>query len=211
MQRAIWPLVPTRLRRRTVLVSRAQRNWLRRAAFIALLAGPLLSVACASGSDGDADDLGEAGTNATAAGSGAESGSAGAVDSAGLGGSDGAGAGAGAGGDADMEHGGAGGSSAAPHLPCDVEDVIRAKCQRCHDQPQRNGAPFPLLTWEDTRRQHGLQLVYQAMLPAIEMDFMPLTQLVLEPPVEALTADEKALLLTWLRDGATPVIGASCD
>jgi len=103
------------------------------------------------------------------------------------------------------------GGSATPHFPCEVEDVIVAKCQRCHDDPQLNGAPFPLLVWEDTRRPYGLVLVYEAMLPAIETDFMPLTQLDLEPPVESLTPDEKELMLDWLRSGAPAVLGPACD
>jgi hypothetical protein len=102
-------------------------------------------------------------------------------------------------------------SNAAPHFPCDVEDVIEAKCQRCHDRPPQNGAPFSLLTWQDTRAQYGLQLVYQAMLPAIETDFMPLTQLPLVPQVLPLSPHEKTLLLDWLGDGAPPAIDGNCD
>lgn len=103
-----------------------------------------------------------------------------------------------------------GSGSVAPHFPCDVQAVIEARCQRCHNDPQQNEAPFPLLVWEDTRRQYGEQLVYQAMLLAIETDFMPFTQLELEPPVEPLTPDQKALLLDWLRDDAPASLSAAC-
>lgn len=105
---------------------------------------------------------------------------------------------------------GAGGIG-TPHFPCEVEDVIAAKCQRCHNDPQENGAPFPLLVWEDTRRPYGLVLVYEAMLPAIETDFMPFTQLDLDPPVEPLTPEEKELMLDWLRSDAPAELGPACE
>ncbi len=112
---------------------------------------------------------------------------------------------------ADGSDGEGGSTSDSPRFPCEVEAVIQAKCQRCHDQPPKNGAPFPLLTWEDTRGPYGTKLVYQAMLPAIETDFMPLTQLKLDPPVEPLTPEEKTLLLDWLAAGAPAEFGVACD
>jgi cytochrome c5 len=107
--------------------------------------------------------------------------------------------------------GDAGCAGAAPRFPREVAAAIEAKCQRCHAQPPQNGAPFPLLTWEDTHASYGQQLVYQAMLPAIEKGIMPFTELKLDPPVEPLTADEKALLLNWLGDGAPPAEAAACN
>lgn len=100
--------------------------------------------------------------------------------------------------------GGAGGSAPEPVFPCNVRAIIENKCQRCHQEPLRNGAPFPLLTWSDTRAEYGVQLVYQAMIRAIETDFMPFTELELDPPVEPLTPSEKRTLLDWLEAGAEP-------
>lgn len=80
--------------------------------------------------------------------------------------------------------------------------MIEAKCQRCHTDPPEHGAPFPLLTWDDTRAPYGRVPVYEAMLVAVETGFMPLTELDLSPPVEDLTAPERALLVRWLEDGA---------
>jgi hypothetical protein len=192
------------------LGSKLQLNRFRRAVTSALLAGTLLSSACS----GDDDDDASGAAASSGVGSGGKSGRAGSP-------SDGARAGDDSeipvteGGSADSGSLGgqpAGGSgSGAPHFPCDVEDVIVAKCQRCHQDPPQNGAPFPLLTWEDTRRPHGLVLVFEAMLPAIETDFMPLTQLELEPPVEPLEPEEKELMLEWLSSGAPAVLGAACD
>ncbi len=101
--------------------------------------------------------------------------------------------------------------SDSPRLPCEIAAVIEAKCQRCHDDPPKNGAPFPLLTWEDTQRPYGTKLVYEAMLPAIETGFMPLTQLTLDPPVEPLTPAEKTLLLDWLGESAPAAFGPACN
>jgi hypothetical protein len=169
----------------------------RRAALTALLAGSLASLACG---DDDDDATGAAGSSASSNGGSA---AAGAANPAGAGNP-------GEGGSATEQPGGGGSDSGIPHFPCEVEDVIVAKCQRCHGDPPENDAPFPLLTWDDTRRPYGALLVYEAMLPAIETDFMPLTQLELEPPVEPLTPQEKTLLLDWLEDEAPPVLDADC-
>src|SRR4051794_15393259 len=34
---------------------------------------------------------------------------------------------------------------------CDAFVVIKAKCQRCHQDPPQNAAPMPLLSYEDTQ------------------------------------------------------------
>jgi hypothetical protein len=49
------------------------------------------------------------------------------------------------------------------------------------------------------------------MQAAIESEFMPPVELPLDPPVEPLTAGEKARLLAWLADGARDVGGTQCD
>lgn len=119
----------------------------------------------------------------------------------------------GGGGGSDAPGNGEGGGTAEPQfgLPCEVEQVLEAKCQRCHDDPRQNGAPFPLLTWEDTRRRYGTPQVYELMPRAIETEYMPLMILGLTPPVESLTQTEKAVLLDWLEGGAEPVPRAGCD
>jgi hypothetical protein len=123
---------------------------------------------------------------------------------AGTGGAGAGGGGANAGGDAGEASGGGEAGSGRPDFPCDVGRAIEAKCQRCHTDPPRNGAPFPILTWDDTRAPYGLAVVYEAMLVAVESGFMPLTELSLSPPVEDLTPEEKTTLVSWLRAGAPP-------
>lgn len=111
---------------------------------------------------------------------------------------------------------GVGGASGEPVAWCDALLVIKAKCQRCHGDPQKNGAPMPLLTFEDT---HGpwsaTQVVHDVMLDAVSRDFMPYVTLneppdPIMPPVEPLTVAEKATLLGWLKQGALPEGGTDC-
>jgi hypothetical protein len=104
------------------------------------------------------------------------------------------------------EPGGAAGTPTElePVIPCAVRVVLQSNCQRCHQDPELNGAPFPLLTWDDTRVEFGAVLVYQAMLEAVDDDFMPPTWLDVNPPVQPLTTVEKQTLLDWLEAGAPP-------
>ena len=69
--------------------------------------------------------------------------------------------------------GGADGGDAAPPLdarncmsvpktgdfPCDVFKVIHGVCNKCHTNPQQNGAPFQLLTYADTQQPFPALLV----------------------------------------------------
>jgi uncharacterized membrane protein len=90
---------------------------------------------------------------------------------------------------------------------CDARAVIAAKCVRCHGDPPENGAPFSLATYADViapapSSKHPERTRADRMLAAVETDLMPFTSLLLEPPVEPLTCEEKATLLAWLRAGA---------
>jgi hypothetical protein len=112
----------------------------------------------------------------------------------------------------------AGGADSGPPIPfCAALTVIRAKCQRCHQDPPQNGAPAPFLTYADTQAQYfNTEFKYSdLMLDDVAKDFMPLVALNdpptnLMPPVEPLTADEKATLLGWLKQGAKPEGGTDC-
>jgi len=112
---------------------------------------------------------------------------------------------------------GTGGGAGAPGSPesgpswCEAFAVLERKCQRCHHEPPANGAPFALVTYDDTQvvDRRGVPR-YERMLGAVESDFMPATFIELEPPVEPLDAAEKALLMDWLSRGAEPVGGTNC-
>lgn len=96
-------------------------------------------------------------------------------------------------------------------FPCDVGAVIAARCQPCHQQPQLNGAHFPLLRYEDTREPFGSggKLRFQRMAQVIEPDFLPHM-----PPSTAPQPmpPELATLRSWLATCALPVPeGTGCD
>jgi hypothetical protein len=111
--------------------------------------------------------------------------------------------------DADPECSQAAPDAAPRFLPCDVEAVLRAKCQRCHNSKAvldvcyaaktcRKG-PFPLLTWSDTHKLQGATPTFELMRQAVESNFMPFQVTDISPPVERLTAGEKATLINWTR------------
>jgi hypothetical protein len=110
------------------------------------------------------------------------------------------------------------GGDAGPTVPfCDALTVIVAKCQRCHQDPPKNQAPVPFRTYEDTQaRYYATEMKFSdVMLSAVEQDFMPYVALndganPIIPPVEPLTAAEKATLLGWLKQGALPAGGTDC-
>lgn len=94
---------------------------------------------------------------------------------------------------------------------CAARAVLQAKCQRCHDEPQQNGAPFPLLTYADT------QVVDRAGTPrsdkmkaALESDYMPPQFLKLTPEVEPLSDEERSTLLDWL-SAVPPLDSLDCE
>jgi hypothetical protein len=98
---------------------------------------------------------------------------------------------------------------------CEARAVIHRKCTRCHGDPPDNGAPFPLVSFDDTQRCHNDRPVSERMHVAVESGAMPFVELTeilsLSPPVEDLTPEEKTVLLTWLEQGACPVGGIDCD
>lgn len=92
---------------------------------------------------------------------------------------------------------------------CDVLPILQSKCQRCHQNPAQNGAPFALLTYADTQvaaptPEKPQRKRYEQMRAAVESGVMPDRSQNLDPPVSDLTCEEKATLLAWLRAGAPP-------
>lgn len=111
--------------------------------------------------------------------------------------------------------GSAGGGAAVPF--CAAFEVVVDKCQRCHTDPPKFGAPVPFLSVDDFHRPYGSGSMeyFQAAIGQVEADLMPYTALndpptSLMPPVEALTSAEKATLLGWLRQGADDEGGTDC-
>ena len=111
-----------------------------------------------------------------------------------------------------------GGDDQPPVAFCAAFEVVVAKCQRCHTDPPEFGAPVPFLSIDDFHRPYGgrdSMEYFEAAIGQVENDLMPYRALndpptSLMPPVEALTSDEKATLLGWLKQGAKPEGGTDC-
>jgi uncharacterized membrane protein len=99
---------------------------------------------------------------------------------------------------------------ASPSVACEVLSIVQTKCGRCHASPPLYGAPFPLLTFDDLAEVDDKGRVRrERMVTAIERGTMPATFLELDPPVEELSEEERALLLEWLTsDEEAPAL---CD
>lgn len=90
-----------------------------------------------------------------------------------------------------------------PHIPCEVDALLTARCRSCHTDPPTQDAPFPLLTQADFQRPFAGSTVAERAVGAVESDFMPLNR----PP---LNAEQKTLLFGWL-DAGVPLSTANCN
>ena len=96
---------------------------------------------------------------------------------------------------------------------CEVRAVLEAKCQRCHVGAGLHGAPFPLVTYDDTQVYLASleKRRWELMENMVEQDLMPPEDPRLDPPPAKLTAGEKDVLTTWFTEGALLVGGDDCD
>lgn len=103
-------------------------------------------------------------------------------------------------------------------IPGCVLQVIQDKCQRCHGDPLQHGAPAPFFTVDDFQARYfnsdskwwqiAAQQVEDNAMPFVALNALPEP---IMPPVEPLTADEKATLLGWLKAGALPARDGECE
>ena len=95
---------------------------------------------------------------------------------------------------------------------CAVRAVLEAKCQRCHAAPSQHGAPFPLVTYEDTQvmNRRG-EARFVTIAAVLEEGFMPPSFITLEPPVAPLSTPEHELLVGWCRAGGLPAEDGACE
>jgi len=97
-------------------------------------------------------------------------------------------------------------------LPCDVGTVLENKCQPCHQQPPKNHAHFPLLTYEDTQQPFGIvpdERRWQRMAQVVEPGGQPHMPYGNAPQ---LTPAELDTLRAWFRACARPAPeGQGCD
>jgi len=108
--------------------------------------------------------------------------------------------------------GASGATNAVSSSWCATDRVLSRKCRRCHQDPPLNGAPFPLLSYEDTQVVDGRgKPRFQKMADSVASAYMPPQFLSLTPPVELLTDEERTTLLDWCAAGAHSEDGAPCD
>jgi len=90
-------------------------------------------------------------------------------------------------------------------IPCAARRVLQQTCQQCHSRPPKNDAPFPLVRRSDVlRRGRNGNTVRELMIVELESGAMPLA------PV-TMTAEARATLLSWARDGAPSVVPQTCS
>lgn len=115
----------------------------------------------------------------------------------------------------DDSSGGSGdGVSGAPHEStpepgwCEVQAVLIDKCQRCHGDVPDHGAPFALVSYEDTQVVSAKgEPRFRRIAKVVESGSMPATYLKLEPVVEPLADGERELLLDWCAREAPGAVG----
>ena len=111
--------------------------------------------------------------------------------------------------------------SSGSFFPCDVEAILVAKCQRCHNSPAVladcypkgtcEKGPFPLLVWSDTRRDIGGTRPLDAIAQVVASGFMPFQSTRLTEPVAKLTPAEKQTLIRWVEACAPPSATVCAD
>lgn len=90
-------------------------------------------------------------------------------------------------------------ASAASDLPCEVANLLRTRCSRCHGSPPLPGVPISLASYADltapAKTQPGVSNAQRALVRA-QMNTMP--------PGGGLTSAEVDLLARWVEAGAKP-------
>jgi len=94
-------------------------------------------------------------------------------------------------------------------LPCDVDAVLRGKCQSCHGTVPLNGAPVPLVTYADTQA-HAVSSPTMSVWQVMQTRVHSTTMSVMPPRGQpALSAAELASLDAWFAAG-TPAGTKAC-
>ncbi len=104
--------------------------------------------------------------------------------------------------------GGAGGAPTTTGLPCDVDAVLKARCQTCHGAQPKYGASAALVTWDDLHApapKDPSKRVFELVRERVHADAAPMPP----SPQPRLTPAESAALDTWI-DGGAVRSGATC-
>jgi polyvinyl alcohol dehydrogenase (cytochrome) len=82
--------------------------------------------------------------------------------------------------------------------PCDVAEVLKAHCVRCHGRTLKHGAPLTLVDAKDFQRDLGGITVGEAVVKRVRDAARPMPP----PPAAKLTNDEARILEFWVENGA---------
>jgi cytochrome c551/c552 len=96
---------------------------------------------------------------------------------------------------------GSSGSTGPSNLPCAVEKILVANCQKCHAATPLYGAPMPLVTAADLHapsKSDPSKKVYERVGVRIHDTAKPMPQ----PPNAPLSAADTATLDAWIASGA---------
>jgi len=98
---------------------------------------------------------------------------------------------------------------------CAAYHIINCVCQQCHQNPPLNGAPIPLMTYDDTQAPFPTTAsknhVWQTMQDVVSSRFMPFRgDKTVMPPVLPLSDADYDTLLSWLAQGAVDLGGQDC-
>ncbi len=99
-------------------------------------------------------------------------------------------------------------TSTAGPLPCDVDTILRQRCQGCHSSTPKFGAPMPLTTMDEILAQ-ARNTPGQTVAQVIKARINHATNPMPPPGQTPLTDAEKARLNGWV-DAQTPAGPAPC-
>jgi hypothetical protein len=95
-------------------------------------------------------------------------------------------------------------------LPCDVDAVLGAVCQKCHASPPIEGAPISLVTYADTQAPYTSEPLYDGTATWKVIGDQLSAGLMPQAPV-TISAADRAVLLDWVGHGAPPApSGTTC-
>ncbi len=103
--------------------------------------------------------------------------------------------------------------SDAPVPWCAAYHIVNCVCQQCHQNPPVNGAPIPLLTYDDMQAAvpGSSMKVWQLAQNYVSTRFMPFTgDKTVMPPVQPLNDEDYNTMLSWFAQGATDLGGQDC-
>lgn len=81
-------------------------------------------------------------------------------------------------------------------LPCNVDKVLKEKCQACHTADPKAGASTPLVTWDDLQKTWGAKKLYELVKDRVRSQTNPM------PPAGRLGSEELATIDAWVSAGA---------